>query len=122
MHLTSEETRAVVRAMESNVEYVTLGSNLDEQSMYLDLEALVQYNGQGRCYKLLCSIRPQDIFEKEMMRNWAEKMRWVVANQDEKNIRIVRRVSLYSPFIWSHGVPKPVYDDSWKYTPPTIIK
>ena len=112
----------MVRAMESNVEYVTLGSNLDEQSMYLDLEALVQYNGQGRCYKLQCSIRPQDIFEKEMMRDWAEKMRWDVVNEDENNIKIMRTVSLYSPFIISHGIPKPVHEDSWKYTPPTIIK
>ena len=91
----------MVRAMESNVEYVTLGSNLDEQSMYLDLEALVQYNGQGRCYKLQCSIRPQDIFESEMMRDWADKMRWDVVNEDENNIKIMRTVSLYSPLYFS---------------------
>ena len=51
-----------------------------------------------------------------------EKMRWDVVNEDENNIKIMRRVSLYSPFIISHGIPKPVHEDSWKYIPPTIIK
>ena len=47
--LSSEETRALVWAMESGVEDVKLG-NMGEVS--LDITALTQYSGQGKCRSL----------------------------------------------------------------------
>ena len=43
--LGSEGTQALVRAMESNVENVSLGLN-----MRLDIAALTQYSGKGKCW------------------------------------------------------------------------
>merc|ERR1719195_1361369 len=45
MTLNSEETRALVRAMESRVERVILGF---EGEVILDIRALTQYSGQGK--------------------------------------------------------------------------
>ena len=90
--LSSEETRALVRAMEAQVEVVSLG-NMGE--VILDIKALTQYSGQGKCnwleydndnaYTYTCS---------EELRSWAEKINWRVSKYDgdffvvwkEKNI------------------------------------
>ena len=47
--LNSEETRALVRAMESGVETVSLGY---DGEVSLDITALTQYSGQGKCRSL----------------------------------------------------------------------
>ena len=53
--LSSEETLALVQAMESRVERVNLGvwqNDLPSQ-LCLDIRALNQYSGQGRCHKVI---------------------------------------------------------------------
>ena len=47
--LSSEETRALVRAMESGVMEVKLGFS---EEVSLDMTALTQYNGQGKCVRV----------------------------------------------------------------------
>ena len=49
--LSSEETRALVRAMETGVENVELGFSGE---VSLDITALTQYSGQGKCRWLTC--------------------------------------------------------------------
>ena len=49
--LSSEETRALVRAMESRVEGLWLGGGGE---VSLDITALTQYSGQGKCRWLTC--------------------------------------------------------------------
>ena len=76
--LGTEETRALVRAMETRVRMVTLGG-----CVTLDTEALLQYSGQGRCGKLAWSYQTEA--EKEL-RSWAFRRKWTVRN----NLELIR--------------------------------
>ena len=49
--LSSEETRALVRAMDTGVERLVLGTRGD---VSLDITAFTQYSGQGKCWWLTC--------------------------------------------------------------------
>ena len=49
--LSSEDTQALVRAMETHVETVKLGGRGE---VSLDITALTQYSGRGRCEELIC--------------------------------------------------------------------
>ena len=71
--LGREETRALVQAMESGVEQVSL-----EDELTLDMEALSQYSGQGRCH----SMRTADI-NMIQMRTWATSKKWTVQHKSK---------------------------------------
>ena len=73
--LGTEETRALVRAMETRVRMVVLGSQVS-----LDTEALLQYSGQGRCGKLAWSYQTE---AEEELRSWAFRKKWTVRNNLE---------------------------------------
>ena len=73
--LGTEETRALVRAMETRVRMVTLGG-----CVTLDTEALLQYSGQGRCGKLAWSYQTE---AEEELRLWAFRKKWTVRNNLE---------------------------------------
>ena len=77
--LSSEETRALVRAMDSRVELVCLG---EEGEVSLDMTALTQYSGQGKCDGVICHFKTADR-NREEVRIWAEKINWVVTRHTQ---------------------------------------
>ena len=68
--LSSEETQALVRAMESGVDKVHLGF-CGEVS--LDITALTQYSGQGKCGYVSCWDETAERY-KEVVRNYSERV------------------------------------------------
>ena len=72
--LSSEETRALVRAMESGVEVVRMG---DWGEMSLDIRALTQYSGQGKCGHVSCHYETANKYREEV-RAWARRFNWTV--------------------------------------------
>ena len=70
--LGTEETQALVQAMETRVREVRLGG-----CVTLDTEALLQYSGQGRCGKLAWSWSGNTKAEEEL-RLWAFRKDWTV--------------------------------------------
>ena len=71
-NLSTEETWAMVRAMESNVEVLALGL---EGDITLDITVLSQYSGQGKCYRVTCHQLFKAMYEKQV-RSWAQKIKW----------------------------------------------
>ena len=74
-NLSTEETWALVRAMESNVEVLELSD--EEGDVTLDITVLSQYSGQGKCYMVNCYKLFKVMYEKQV-RTWARKIKWVV--------------------------------------------
>ena len=70
--LGSEEAQALVRAMESCVEEVRLGKEAT-----LDIRVLIEYNGQGKCRKMLCHYGSKDRY-REQLKIWAKSRNWVI--------------------------------------------
>ena len=68
--LSSEETGALVRAMESRVEWISFGWAGD---VILDMTVLTQYSGQGRCERVICDKVFVARF-KEEIRSWAQRI------------------------------------------------
>ena len=70
-----EEAQALVRAMETRVEFVYLCPE--------DMMAVTQYNGRGRCNKVECDL-PDDQaslgpeYVNELM-SWAKRIKWTVS-------------------------------------------
>ena len=64
--LSSAETQALVKAMESNVEMVILGSG-DGGEVSLDILALTQYSGEGKCWQV--SLRDTEDKYREEVRS-----------------------------------------------------
>ena len=85
--LSSEETRALVRAMETRVESLELG---DYEEMSLDITALTQYSGQGKCRRVMCWYDTADRYKKEM-RSWARRINWTVLFNLDEYIVIKRK-------------------------------
>ena len=90
--LGSEETQALVRAMESHVERLSLGS---WGEVSLDMAALNQYRGQGKCSKVLCNFIVT-IKYKEELKTWAQDIKWRVGVECE--MLLMKRV-VGHPFI-----------------------
>ena len=76
--LNNLETSALVRAMETRVEQLVLGG--PEQTL-LDVTALIQYSGQGRC-QLIDMILIEKSYDEENyeedMKNWAKDKQWSI--------------------------------------------
>ena len=77
--LSSEESRALVRALESRVEWVVLASGGD---LYLDITALTEYTGRGECREVWCYQASADRYGRKM-RNWAKRLNWAFNNKDK---------------------------------------
>ena len=83
--LDSEETKALVQAMESSVEKVWLN---EEET--LDIKALIEYSGQGKCDWFCESQNPHVQSRREQLKTWAASINWEV-NWDEKRAIDVQR-------------------------------
>ena len=75
--LGSEETRALVRAMESGVEKVRL---IDKVT--LEIRSLMEYSGQGECQEVGCYDDTAARY-RDKLRRWATSRNWVT--NDERN-------------------------------------
>ena len=75
--LGSEETKAMVQAMDSRVERVELN-----MWTTLDIRDLMEYNGQGRCRKVKCTFETKDRY-REQLRTWAMSRNWTVTDDDK---------------------------------------
>ena len=70
--LGSEETQALVQAMESRVEQVVL-----DYKVTLEIRVLMEYSGQGKCMKVWCDSDTADRY-REQLRAWAKSRNWKV--------------------------------------------
>ena len=70
--LGSEETQALVQAMESHVEGVELSTGVT-----LDIRDLMKYSGQGKCWVVRCLSDTADRY-REQLRTWATNKNWEV--------------------------------------------
>ena len=70
--LVSEETRALVRAMETGVNIVRL-----YREVTLDIRDLMEYSGHGKCREVVC-YRARDTADRyrEQLRTWATSKNW----------------------------------------------
>ena len=71
--LGSEETQALVQAMESRVEEVRL-----HREVTLDIRALMEYSGQGKCREVGCGMGDTADRYREQLRTWATSNNWIV--------------------------------------------
>ena len=69
--LGSEETQALVQALETRVEEVMVGN------MTLDIEALTEYNGQGKCLLVTC-LTDVGMKYSEQLKTWAQRINWEI--------------------------------------------
>ena len=67
MSLGTEETKALVRAMETRVETVTLGQRGE---LSLDIRALTEYSGKGKCAELTFYDQTATKYLKDL-KTWA---------------------------------------------------
>ena len=81
--LDSEETQALVRAMESRVEIVLLNAGVT-----LDIRDLMEYSGQGKCREVECFRDTADRY-KEQLRTWATSRNWEVTCGDDDDWRFI---------------------------------
>ena len=97
--LGKEETRALVQAMESGVENVVLGGEVT-----LDMEALTDYSGQGRCCMIMCIANNPDNNDAsdrnvndapdrniDELMTWARSRNWRIAQHEYNGFVIINR-------------------------------
>ena len=72
VNLGSEETQALVKAMESHV--VNLRIRAVPGRMTLDIKALTEYSGQGKCSLIQWYVSKH---KEEDMRTWAQSKNWI---------------------------------------------
>ena len=82
--LGSEETRALVRAMEAGVKVVRMGAEVT-----LDIGVLMEYSGQGKCWNVVCYGDTAARY-RDNLRRWATSRNWAVKGEDEEYIFISR--------------------------------
>ena len=83
--LGSEETQALVRAIESGVEELRLYGMVT-----LDIRGLMEYNGQGKCWEVACYTDTADRY-KEQLRTWARSRNWEVTH-DKNHCFVINRI------------------------------
>ena len=71
VNMGSEETQALVKAMESHVVNVMIRGSW---KMTLDITELTKYSGQGKCSQIHC-YGYVDVFKEELM-TWAQRKNW----------------------------------------------
>ena len=73
MSLGREETRALVQAMESRVEEIWLADG----DPSLDIKALTEYRGLGKCWKVkLCTHDTKKRYSEDLSK-WARSRNWI---------------------------------------------
>ena len=98
--LDSEETRALVRAMESRVKEVMLFD------VTLDIGALMEYSGQGKCLWLVCA---QDTAARysDQLRTWATSRNWKEPNPAYYDfvVEVLACIECQSLQLCKYGIP-----------------
>ena len=84
--LSSEETRALVMAMETGVERLRLGCSGD---VSLDIRALTRYSGQGRCQNLMIWDSGDRYLEE--VRSWAQRRDWDITHDNYRDFVVIER-------------------------------
>ena len=69
--LDTAETRALVSAMGNKITNVELGWNSGDKDVILDIEALTQYDGKGKCKVISLRHTP---LTRDQARAWARRM------------------------------------------------
>ena len=89
-HLVTEETQALVQAMETRVPYLFLGASNGDKAgeMTLDIEALVNYSGKGKCRGIMCW---SPTWYREELKSWAEQRNWILGQDDNLSFVIFRQ-------------------------------
>ena len=88
--LNSDETKALVQAMETGVEFVLLRCQEGDGEYYpLDIEALTQYSGQGKCSLFVMFLCLANYREK--LTAWAQSHDWRVVNNSKFQFVMKRR-------------------------------
>ena len=82
--LGSEETQALVRAMESGVERVVLLYDVT-----LDIRDLMEYSGQGKCRRVECHLNTK--YRRKELKTWAMSRNWTVT-RDDKDCFVIERI------------------------------
>ena len=79
--LSKEETRALVQAMETRVNELSLGSG---EEVNLDIRTLTDYSGNGECHEVYCSDSSENY--REELRSWAGDRNWntIIDRNDDK--------------------------------------
>ena len=88
--LGREETRALVQAMESGVERVALGTWHEEVT--LDIGVLTEYNGQGKCSKVVLCHGTAARYREEI-RAWDRSGHMIIAQDSKSYIRLENNIS-----------------------------
>ena len=76
--LNSEETKTLVKALETNMELFSW-SGYGEQENTLDITAMTQYSGLGKCNRIFI-VKAANY--KEQFRTWAEGKDWEMFEED----------------------------------------
>ena len=88
--LGTEETEAMVRAMEGGVERVDLGY-LGDGITTLDIRAFTSYNGAGKCSRVDCHGDKAGRYKKDLM-TWAQRNNWNVTVDSYNLLVIVKEI------------------------------
>ena len=75
--LGREATQALVQAMESCVQTVTLGDEGEFGEVILDINALTEYSGQGMCMEIMCNDEIVT-HHREELETWAKSHNWTL--------------------------------------------
>ena len=79
--LGTQETRALVRAMETRVEVVWLANNTT-----VDIMAFTKYSGKGECWELQCWNSNNEIQYRVELRQWGRDRQWQINKDDMRDI------------------------------------
>ena len=74
-NLSTEETQALVRAMETRVKVTRLG-HWHWMELTLDIDALTLYNGQGKCGCITMDMSSPSSGTEEKLKNWRLGANW----------------------------------------------
>ena len=95
--LGSEETRALVRAMESRVEFVEL-----DKGVTIDIRILREYSGTGKCDAVCCYDNTARRYRKKLA-TWATSKNWEARIATRKHFIPCTCYYLYHrTFTWIH--------------------
>ena len=91
--LNTEETEAMVRAMEGGVERVDLGY-LGDGITTLDIRAFTRYNGAGKCNKVVCHGDKADLgrYKKDLVTWTQRRSNWYLTVNSYNSLVIVKEI------------------------------
>ena len=103
-NLDREATEALVRAMNTRIEFAAIGYykkfkmrswGFEEEDIkwILDMEALTKYNGKGRCKNIYLRVDWSDNY-RQRLRDWAQDRDWSVAFDHRDGIGVKRETEI----------------------------